>query len=76
MKMKGEDFLNTFGSHNDPFTTIDPNQTYAVKAPTAHPVYEDFRVKVHYQTLSQKSCLPSVVHILCLSVVSVYFVWQ
>ncbi|KAG0616552.1 hypothetical protein M758_5G124600 [Ceratodon purpureus] len=44
-KMKGQEFLNSFGSHNDPVTRIDPNQSYAIKAPTAHPVYEDFRVK-------------------------------
>jgi hypothetical protein len=54
VQMKGQDFLDKFESHNDPFTRIDPSQTYAVKAPTAHPVYEDFRVKVHYQTLFRR----------------------
>lgn len=58
--MKGDNFLDTFGSHDDPVTRVDPGQTYAVKAPTAHPVYEDFRVKVHNQILLCMNSLPAI----------------
>lgn len=48
VQIRGDIFVDTYGSHNDPVTKIDPSQMYAVKAPTAHPIYEDFRVKVLY----------------------------
>lgn len=45
MDIKGDIFLNEIGNHNDPVTRADPGSTYAIKAPTAHPIYENFRVK-------------------------------
>lgn len=47
----GGEFLEKFTDHNDPVTLIDEKRTYAVRAPTIHPIYENFRVKVplHYQ---------------------------
>jgi hypothetical protein len=33
-----------YQSHHDAVTTINPEQQYAVAAPTAHPVLENFRV--------------------------------
>lgn len=68
VEMKGEDFLDTFDDHNDPVTRVDPRQTYAVKAPAAHPVLEDFRVKVHNQILL---CLKSLL-VIFLCVVSFF----
>lgn len=42
----GEDFLEKYGDHNDRVTTVDPMRSYSVKAPTRHPIYENFRVEV------------------------------
>jgi L-arabinokinase len=44
--LSGERFLEMFSSHNDPFTKIKPDRVYDVKVPAAHPIYENFRVKV------------------------------
>ncbi|KAG4963079.1 hypothetical protein JHK82_039758 [Glycine max] len=40
----GETFLEQYQNHNDPVTTIDPKRTYGVRAPTMHPIFENFRV--------------------------------
>lgn len=42
----GETFLKKYSDHGDLVTIINPKRTYAVKAPSAHPVNENFRVKV------------------------------
>jgi L-arabinokinase len=44
-EIKGEDFLEKYGKTGDPVTTIDPDINYRVRQPTAHPIYEHFRVK-------------------------------
>lgn len=41
----GEAFLEKYADHNDPVTVIDPKRYYGVRAPTRHPIYENFRVK-------------------------------
>ncbi|XP_021891445.1 L-arabinokinase-like [Carica papaya] len=41
----GEEFIKMYKDHNDSVTTIDQKVSYAVRAPTAHPIYENFRVK-------------------------------
>ena len=43
--MLGEEFLSRYGSTIDPVTTVEPDRTYAIRAPTAHAVYESFRVR-------------------------------
>ena len=43
--MSGEEFLSRYGSTIDPVTTVERDRTYAVRAPTAHAVYESFRVR-------------------------------
>lgn len=43
--IKGDEFLKMYGSHKDAFTKVEPSRIYAVKAPTSHAVYENFRVK-------------------------------
>ncbi len=43
--MTGAAFINTYHGTTDPVTRIDPSHTYAVRAPTAHPIYEHFRVQ-------------------------------
>jgi galactokinase len=40
----GEEFLERYGGTTDTVTSIDPGRTYAVRAPTAHAVYESCRV--------------------------------
>lgn len=42
----GKEFLEKYLGHDDTVTVIDGNRNYAVKAPTRHPIYENFRVKV------------------------------
>jgi len=43
-KFLGADFLERYGGTTDTVTSIDPEITYAVRAPTAHAVYESDRV--------------------------------
>ena len=42
----GGKFLEEYKDHNDPVTIIDEKRTYVVRAPTLHPINENFRVKV------------------------------
>ncbi|KAM0890914.1 hypothetical protein ACQ4PT_026699 [Festuca glaucescens] len=41
----GDEFLEKYGDHNDAVTVVDPKRSYSVKAPTRHPIYENFRVE-------------------------------
>ena len=49
--LKGADFLEQYGELPDAVTAVDPNHVYAVRQPTAHPIYEHFRVKTFAQLL-------------------------
>jgi galactokinase len=40
----GEEFLARYGGTTDTVTKVDPARTYAVRAPTAHAVFENLRV--------------------------------
>jgi L-arabinokinase len=40
----GSEFLAKYKTHDDPVTTIQPDATYRVAGPTAHPVQENERV--------------------------------
>ncbi|KAJ7521489.1 hypothetical protein O6H91_19G056700 [Diphasiastrum complanatum] len=51
-EIQGNTFSDTYGEHNDPVTAIDPKRAYPVKASTAHPIYENFRVKTFAVLLS------------------------
>lgn len=44
-KITGADFLARYGNTTDTVTQVDPTRTYAVRQPTAHPIYEHFRVR-------------------------------
>ncbi|RLN11821.1 hypothetical protein C2845_PM09G23270 [Panicum miliaceum] len=48
--ISGDAFLEKYGDHNDTVTIIDPKRSYSVKAPTRHPIYENFRVET-FKTL-------------------------
>ena len=51
--MRGSDFLARYQSHDDPITQIQPDATYRVLGPTAHPVYENERVLKFIGYISQ-----------------------
>ncbi|XP_057806534.1 L-arabinokinase-like isoform X2 [Salvia miltiorrhiza] len=50
--VSGNEFIENFDHHDDPVTIIDRKLSYAVRAPTRHPVYESFRVKAFKALLS------------------------
>ncbi|XAR63769.1 L-arabinokinase [Bertholletia excelsa] len=41
----GEDFVKKYVNHDDLVTVIDKKHRYPVRAPTKHPIYENFRAK-------------------------------
>src|ERR1041385_7878140 len=43
--MLGSEFLARYGGTNDPVTAVEPDRTYAIRAPATHPIYENFRVR-------------------------------
>ncbi len=54
-KLLGEEFLARYGGTTDSVTKIDPERTYAVRAPTAHAVYENLRVTRFARLLRSQS---------------------
>ena len=50
-RISGADFLARFQGITDSVTSVDPQRDYAVRAPTAHPVYEHFRVRAFAELL-------------------------
>ncbi|TMW88487.1 hypothetical protein EJD97_018509 [Solanum chilense] len=46
--LSGQEFMEKYLDHDDSVTTIDKERNYAVRAPTRHPIYENFRVKCHF----------------------------
>ncbi|PHT75960.1 L-arabinokinase [Capsicum annuum] len=50
--LSGRDFVEKYLDHDDSVTTIDKECNYAVRAPTRHPIYENFRVKAFKALLS------------------------
>ncbi|MCB0110179.1 MAG: hypothetical protein KDE53_29870, partial [Caldilineaceae bacterium] len=49
--MTGEAFIAKYGTTTDTVTTVEPDRTYAVLKPTAHPIYEHFRVRTFARLL-------------------------
>src|SRR5262249_25672630 len=49
----GGEFLNRYGGITDSVTRVEPDRTYAVSAPTAHPIFENFRVETFSKMLQQ-----------------------
>ncbi|BDA43718.1 probable galactokinase at C-terminar half [Coccomyxa sp. Obi] len=49
----GAAFLEKYGDHWDTATQVDPATTYLVRQPTAHPVWENWRVRTFRQLLLQ-----------------------
>lgn len=54
--VSGVAFLERYGTHWDAATSIDPEQTYAVRTPAGHPVHENFRVHAFRQVLAAPAC--------------------
>jgi len=50
--IEGATFLARYGGSTDRVTHIDPEQSYAVRQPTAHPIYEHHRVRLFRALLS------------------------
>ena len=43
--MTGAEFLARYGGTSDSVTKVEPDRTYAIRAPARHPIYENFRVR-------------------------------
>ncbi|HEX6289787.1 MAG TPA: galactokinase family protein [Herpetosiphonaceae bacterium] len=54
--LDGAAFLARYGGSTDPVTRIDPQRSYAVRQPTAHPIYEHQRVRLFRSLLE---CQPT-----------------
>jgi len=51
--MSGEEFLRRYRDTSDPVTSVDPQKEYAVRTPTAHPIYENARVQRFVELLER-----------------------
>jgi galactokinase len=49
----GAEFLSRYQWTTDHVTTVEPLENYAVRVPTAHAIYEHFRVRTYAQLLKQ-----------------------
>jgi L-arabinokinase len=52
-RMAGAEFLRRYKATSDPVTRIDPQKEYAVRIPTAHPIYENARVQRFVELLER-----------------------
>jgi len=52
-KIGGREFLEKYHGTNDKITFIDPEKEYVVIAPTAHPIYENYRVRKFAEILNE-----------------------
>lgn len=52
-RMAGDEFLSRFGGITDSVTQVRPERSYMVRMPTAHPIYENARVRRFAQLLSE-----------------------
>ena len=43
-RIAGAEFLSKYQGTSDPVTQVDPQRVYAIRQPTAHPIYEHARV--------------------------------
>ena len=51
-RLAGGDFLARFTGTTDAVTRVEPERSYAVRQPTAHPIYEHFRVRAFAELLA------------------------
>ncbi len=57
VEMLGAEFLGQYGNTSDTVTTIERDRTYAIRAPTMHPIYESARVKQFAELLQRRGSL-------------------
>ena len=50
-RIRGAEFLSTYGGITDHVTKVDPDRDYAMRSPTAHAVYESHRVRAYGQLI-------------------------
>lgn len=55
LEIRGEAFLKRYQGTTDSVTQVDPAQMYAVRYPTAHPIYENARVLRFAELLTQQT---------------------
>ena len=53
--ISGGDFLSRYTGTTDSVTRVDPRRTYAVRQPTAHPIYEHHRVRLFAELLKREA---------------------
>ncbi len=51
--ISGTEFLEHYGGTTDTVTRVEPGRVYAVRQPTAHPIYEHARVREFAELLEQ-----------------------
>jgi L-arabinokinase len=51
--MLGADFIERYGTTSDTVTRVDPKVRYPILRPTAHPIYENFRIGVFARLLRE-----------------------
>lgn len=51
-RISGAEFLSLYQGTTDRVTRIEPDRSYAVRVPTAHPIYEHHRVQLFTELLS------------------------
>jgi L-arabinokinase len=51
-RINGGEFLSRFAGTTDAVTRVDAERDYAVRRPTAHPIYEHFRVRAFAELLT------------------------
>lgn len=54
-RMRGDAFLAGYGGTTDRVTRIDPAREYPLRNPTAHPVYEHFRIRAFEKLLRSEA---------------------
>lgn len=64
LEIKGADFLARYGGLTDRATRVDPARTYAVRQPTAHPIYEHHRVRLFRALLASPQISEEVLALL------------
>jgi galactokinase len=63
LQLKGADFLAKYHGITDTVTRVQPDTTYAVRQPTAHPIYEHQRVRL-FRALLQRTPTPETKQLL------------
>jgi len=58
--LRGDEFLSRYGGTTDRVTRVDPDKTYAIRQPTAHPIHEHSRVRRFAELLASSPDEPAL----------------